>query len=84
MRFQVQVYHGGEPGPRCIVSGLELQQQRVSVLVAIASRRHVRSCSPRAAAHAQHPVDVVCFVQISRSATVSNELRVVICRSDFA
>ena len=51
MRFQVQVYHGGEPGPRCIVSGLELQQQRVSVLVAIASRRHVRSCSPRVLHH---------------------------------
>ena len=67
MRFQVQVYHGGEPGPRCIVSGLELQQQRVSVLVAIASRRHVRSCSPRVLHHT-HPVDLACFVQVSMSA----------------
>ena len=38
VRFQVQVYHGGEPGPRCIVSGLELQQQRVSETVV---HRHV-------------------------------------------
>ena len=52
----------------CFASGLELPQLRASIAVATALRRHVRSCSPRAAAHAQHPVDVVCFVQISRSA----------------
>ena len=81
MRFQVQVYHGGEPGPRCIVSGLELQQQRVSVLVAIASRRHVRSCSPRVL---QHMLTLLTSCALCRSrGALTNEVRRVICRADF-
>ena len=49
-------------------SGLELPQMRaLSIAVAIALRRHVRSCSPRVLHHT-HPVDLACFVQVSMSA----------------
>ena len=52
----------------CFASGLELPQMRaLSIAVAIALRRHVRSCSPRVLHHT-HPVDLACFVQVSMSA----------------
>ena len=52
----------------CVASGLELPQMRaLSIAVAIALRRHVRSCSPRVLHHT-HPVDLACFVQVSMSA----------------
>ena len=52
----------------CFASGLELPQMRaLSIAVAIALRRHVRSCSHRVLHHT-HPVDLACFVQVSMSA----------------
>ena len=39
----------------------------LSIAVAIALRRHVRSCSPRVLHHT-HPVDLACFAQVSMSA----------------
>ena len=44
----------------CFASGLELPQLRASIAVATALRRHVRSCSPRAAPHSPC---FACFVQ---------------------
>ena len=49
----------------CFASGLELPQLRASIAVATALRRHVRSCSPRAAPHSPC---FACFVQVSMSA----------------
>ena len=64
----------------CFASGLELPQMRaLSIAVAIALRRHVRSCSPRVLHHT-HPVDLACFVQVSMSAIQRGAVGRMACR----
>ena len=64
----------------CFASGLELPQMRaLSIAVAIALRRHVRSCSPRVLHHT-HPVDLACFVQVSMSAIQRGAVGRLACR----
>ena len=64
----------------CFASGLELPQMRaLSIAVAIALRRHVRSCSPRVLHHT-HPVDLAYFVQVSMSAIQRGAVGRMACR----
>ena len=62
----------------CFASGLELPQMRaLSIAVAIALRRHVRSCSPRAAPHSPCFAG---FVQVSMSAIQRGAVGRMACR----
>ena len=61
----------------CFASGLELPQLRASIAVATALRRHVRSCSPRAAPHSPC---FACFVQVSMSAIQRGAVGRMACR----
>ena len=65
----------------CFASGLELPQMRaLSIAVAIALRRHARSCSPRVLHHT-HPVDLACLiVQVSMSAIQRGAVGRMACR----